>query len=73
MCYEPTLYLVNTSFVKPYLEAQDNRDNLMIPDRFGQLEYASLVFTVGLLPQVDYVVLMISSVEVDVTWVDEEE
>lgn len=69
MCYEPTLYLVNTSFVKPYLEAQDNRDNLMTPDRFGQVEYASF----GLLPQVDDVVLMISSVEVDVTWVDEEE
>lgn len=28
---------------------------------------------VSQLPQVDYVVLMISSVEVDVTWVDEEE
>lgn len=73
MCCEPTLYLLSTSFVKPYLEAQDNRENPMIPDRFGQLEHASLVFTVGLLPQVDYVVLMISSVEVDVTWVDEEE
>lgn len=62
----------------PVPQTQDNSYILrFILDTFGQQEHAISGFTVPQLdfmsPQVDYIVLMVSSVEVDIARVDEHE
>lgn len=62
-----TLYFVKTSFVKPYLNTPERREISRRADTWALSLYVLLS------PQVDYVVLVVSSVEVNVARIDQQE
>lgn len=70
---QPTLYLVNTSFENPYLHWLDTHKITDIVWELFCYFFYNFWQYIWLLPQVDNMVLMVSSVEVDFTWVDEQE